>query len=216
MILIVDIAIFIINIFPFTIVITIFTIVNAIFTINKIVLFVMKIVLFVMKMNLFVMKMKLFVVKIKLFANNFVLLIMIFNLFIVIEPLFAAFGLVCNKKRVFPYTVLEKMTGNTSFPNPDPALAEVKAKNDLFTLAVAKEPQGGKQETANKNQLREELVSLLKRLVIYVELTCNGDETMLLSSGFDLHKKASPVGQLPMPEGLKATLGASRGSLVLS
>ena len=86
-------------------------------------------------------------------------------------------------------TVLEKMTGNTSFPNPDPALAEVKAKNDLFTLAAAKAPQGGKQETANKNQLREELVSLLKRLVIYVELTCNGDETMLLSSGFDLHKK---------------------------
>lgn len=113
-------------------------------------------------------------------------------------------------------TVLEKMTGNISFPNPDPALAEVKAKNDLFTLAAAKAPQGGKQETANKNQLREELVSLLKRLVIYVELTCNGDETMLLSSGFDLHKKASPVGQLPMPEGLKATVGASRGSLVLS
>ena len=69
---------------------------------------------------------------------------------------------------------------------------------------------------AIKNQKRKTLEDLLQDLAVYVNQTANGNEAMLISSGFDLAKKSEPIGPLPAPENLKITPGKSKGSLQLS
>jgi hypothetical protein len=55
---------------------------------------------------------------------------------------------------------------------------------------------------------------LLRQLASYVQVTCMGDLTILLSSNFPIQKpQRSPIGVLPAPGNLTVTLGARSGEL---
>jgi hypothetical protein len=117
---------------------------------------------------------------------------------------------------VFALSVIEKMTGNSYFTNPNPKLETIKTSYEEFQLAVSKHLKGNKESTAAKNAKRDVLEELLQRLANYVEDIAGNDEVILLSSGFELYKKAEKAGPLDIPQGLMLKPGTAHGSLVFS
>jgi hypothetical protein len=87
------------------------------------------------------------------------------------------------------------------------------ALND-FSDVLANAADGGITLTAIKNGKRDVLAAHLRALANYVQVTCNGDLTVLLSSGFPIQKpQRSPIGVLPAPVNLAVSLGSLTGQL---
>lgn len=83
--------------------------------------------------------------------------------------------------------VLEKMEENKAvFQNPPAALAVLKTKVPLFQVSLVNAKSRDKEMVAVKNQFKSEIMALLEELGNYVELICNGNKAMMLSSGFDV------------------------------
>lgn len=112
-------------------------------------------------------------------------------------------------------SIVEKMTGNASYPNPVPALADVTAAMTAYKQALVQAQHGGKDKTAMKNAKRFELEALLGELGAYVQLSCKNDLAMLLSSGFDARRPGAPIGELERPSNFRVENGANPGSVRL-
>jgi len=111
-------------------------------------------------------------------------------------------------------TITTSLTGNPAFTTPNPPLSDVTAAKDEFAMALANAANGGIELTAIKNDKRAVLVALLRNLATYVQVACNGDLTVLLSSGFPIQKpQRNPIGVLPAPASLTVSLGARSGEL---
>jgi len=111
--------------------------------------------------------------------------------------------------------IVGKMTGNTHFVTPIPSLQDVTAKNAEYILALGKVEYGSKEDTVIKNNLRAALTVMLKALGGYVQTTSNGDEAIILSSGFDVNKKPGIIGPLNNPVNFSVKQGSNPGSMVL-
>jgi hypothetical protein len=110
--------------------------------------------------------------------------------------------------------IMAGMTGNPNYPAPTPGLDVVGTAVDEFATAMANAADGGKSLTSAKNNKRKALAILIRALACYVAAACNGDYTVLLSSGFPTHKTArSPIGNLPKPVRVIVTLGFYSGEL---
>lgn len=110
--------------------------------------------------------------------------------------------------------ILSAMTDNAHYPTPTPPLAVIAAAKDAFASAAALALEGGKTATAAKNARRAELVLLVRQLAGYVQLTCQGELTVLISSGFPIQKpQRQPAGVLPPPGNLTVTQGPRKGEL---
>ncbi|MGH7953865.1 MAG: fibronectin type III domain-containing protein [Limisphaerales bacterium] len=110
--------------------------------------------------------------------------------------------------------IVAAMTGNTNYPAPAPALPDVGAAVDNFVAGVAAAADGGLALTSAKNDLRAILIALLRELASYVQVTCKGDLTKLLTSGFPIQKpQRQPIGTLPAPANLIVKLGGVSGEL---
>jgi hypothetical protein len=111
-------------------------------------------------------------------------------------------------------TILQAMTGNPHYGTPTPALAVVTAAWNDFVKAVADAAGGGVTLTSAKKDKRVALAALMRQLANYVQATCNGDMTVLLSSGFPTQKPSrEPIGVLTPPSNLTVTFGARSGEL---
>ena len=110
-------------------------------------------------------------------------------------------------------TIVQALTGNAIYPTPTPSLAALGTALTTFTHALSAAAEGGVPLTLAKNDARAALVALLRELASYVQLTCNGDMTKLLTSGFSAQKAArTPVGILPAPT-VTVKLGGRSGDL---
>jgi hypothetical protein len=111
-------------------------------------------------------------------------------------------------------TILTSLTGNASYPTPSPTLAAVTTALTDFITALADAARGGTALTAIKTSKRTVLVAILRDLATYVQVTCNGDLTVLLTSGFPIQKpQRNRIGVLPAPGNLKVSLGPLSGQL---
>jgi hypothetical protein len=115
------------------------------------------------------------------------------------------------KKIEFARNVHTIMTGNASFPSPDVALTELKAKTDLLEAQNLAALNGGPPETALMHQTEKEWDDLMRVEARYVDRIANGDDAMILSSGFSLSKQPVPAVR---PE-LSAEPGDLSGSVLL-
>ena len=90
----------------------------------------------------------------------------------------------------------------------------MKVGLDEFVTALANAADGGITLTSIKNGKRAALAALLRALANYVQVACNGDLTVLLSSGFPIQKpQRNPIGVLPAPVNLTINLGSLTGEL---
>ena len=112
--------------------------------------------------------------------------------------------------------VIEQMTGNPNFPNPNPTLDVIREANLNYNLALNKVEGGSKEDTVVKNNSRKVLENFLKTETNYVQQVSGGSEAIILSSGFDVNKKPSVIGPLPKAAGLSVIAGDNKGSVVLN
>jgi len=109
--------------------------------------------------------------------------------------------------------VIKGVTNNSNFPTPLPALDEVEAARVAFRDALAAANSGLHEAVAEKNEKRKVLEELLHDLAVYVNQTAKGDEKILLSSGFEMAKKAEAAGPLDAPENVQVHPAKSKGTV---
>lgn len=90
-------------------------------------------------------------------------------------------------------TVYEALNGNTNFPTPTPGLVTLQGAITVYTPSLAAAKYGSRDQKAQKNADKKNLISILRDLCNYVNDTADGDVTMLASSGFALSKDPQPV-----------------------
>ncbi len=112
--------------------------------------------------------------------------------------------------------ILDKMTGNLTFPDPVPTLDAIRAANVSYYQALDNVKDGSREDTVIKNNLRKSLEADLHQLGDYVQRMSGGDEALILSSGFDVHKKHEAVGPLSKATNLVVKPGSNKGSMELS
>jgi hypothetical protein len=80
--------------------------------------------------------------------------------------------------------VIEGLTGNTDLPDPPVKPADLAALKKTFDDAIVAAADGGTLLTAQKDAARAELVAALNKDASYVDINCDEDLAILLSSGF--------------------------------
>ncbi len=80
--------------------------------------------------------------------------------------------------------VVTGLTNNSAFPSPTVDLKAVQSAADSLNEALAAQTHGGTAATAEKNNRREALIEILRKVKHYVEDNCGNDLAVLLSSGF--------------------------------
>jgi len=111
--------------------------------------------------------------------------------------------------------ILGQMTNHPGFPDPSPSLLTISTANKKYSVALTQQKKGGRVYTVIKNQCRKQLQLLMKQLADDVQIKSGGDATLILSTGFDIHKKRSLVGQLSQPMGISVKPGVNNGSVVI-
>ena len=120
-------------------------------------------------------------------------------------------GLKIPQKISFYRNVIDKLTDNPAFPNPDVALSEAKIAVDGLEAAYVAARDGSHTAISNMHDHKVTTDSLFSLLAAYVDRLAAGDETKILSSGFDETKQPTPR-EKPT---LAANDGPNSGSLKL-
>ena len=108
-----------------------------------------------------------------------------------------------------------RMTGNVSFTTPIPTLIVLLALIDALSVAYENALNGGTVQKALMRIALKDLMAALKTMLGYVQSVSEGDETMILSSGFDVRRPRIPVGILPPPVNVRAVFGNVTGEIIL-
>jgi hypothetical protein len=85
----------------------------------------------------------------------------------------------------FAGKVIDGLTKNTQFPTPPVAVEDLTSAKTAFDQAVVKAVKGGSLATAKKNAARAALVDALTKDASYVDINCDEDLSLLLSSGYE-------------------------------
>ena len=105
-----------------------------------------------------------------------------------------------------------KMAANEDvFPTPDVPFAKINLAADNLETAYHKAQGGDKQMISEMNQLRKVLDDLIRKQAMYVERIADGDETIILKSGFEMSRQ--PI-QSVKPE-FEASNGEHSGTIDL-
>ncbi len=110
--------------------------------------------------------------------------------------------------------IIAGFTNNPAFPAPTVDLKTVQAAVEELNAALAAQAHGGTTATAEKNNRREALIVLLRKLKHYVEDNCGNDLAVLLSSGFQAAATTRNRSPLANPSILGIGYG-NRGELVM-
>lgn len=103
--------------------------------------------------------------------------------------------------------IVEKMENNSNFPNPPEALAKLKSLMPVYHDSVVNAKGRDKEMVAVKKAKKAELIALLTELDNYVTVTCNGDEAMLLNSGFEVSGQTERPQPMSTIQKLEVELG---------
>jgi len=83
------------------------------------------------------------------------------------------------------HAVLNGLSGNPAYEHPPVELAVLKAALDSYSAAIAEALDGSKKAIADRNKRRREVITMLRLLGRYVEVTCKNDLAIFASSGFE-------------------------------
>jgi hypothetical protein len=115
------------------------------------------------------------------------------------------------QKTEFGKGVISKMKNNPKFATPDVTVEELEAKNTLLETRSVAALSGGKEATALMHQTEDEWNDLMRKMAKYVDRIADGDETIILSAGFNLAKQPAPAVR---PE-FSVELGEKSGSVII-
>lgn len=111
--------------------------------------------------------------------------------------------------------IISEMTTNIQyFPTPNPTLATVQASLDELQTASLAAENRDRVAIAYRNEKKDELVALLRKLGIYVNLMADGNRIIALSSGFDVAKEPLPAPPITYVEAPVIMQGTNAGELL--
>ena len=110
-------------------------------------------------------------------------------------------------------TAAGSLDGNEHFPSLAPNVTAIRALLLTFDDFLSKMGDGNKQITARKNNARFDLVEALCEAGRLVQNISKGDEVQILSSGFDMNRKPTPIDILDQPGNLTVKPGKIPGTL---
>ena len=102
----------------------------------------------------------------------------------------------------FAQGVIDAITGNATYPTPPVTIINLQAATDDFTAKLAASQTGGQADTAAKNNSRQALLGDLRQVASYVQIRCNNDLNLLLTSGFEAQSTNRASTPLEQPQGL--------------
>ena len=109
----------------------------------------------------------------------------------------------------------ESMLLNPHFPRPPVSLDDFKAVLDRFSEVMGESVHGDRRMFAEKANLREEIIGMMRQLGHYVEAACENDMATFVASGFEAGPTAHvPPVPLPQPSIQKIEQGLSGQLLV--
>ena len=111
-------------------------------------------------------------------------------------------------------SVLTNLYGNPAYPSPPVTQGPLQTALDNFTAAIAAQAQGGTAATAQKSNMRDALIALLRQLAGYVQANCGNNLATLLTSGFDAVRTNRAQTPLEPPSIREITNGNSGQLLV--
>ncbi len=113
-------------------------------------------------------------------------------------------------------TNITKLTGNAAFATPMPPLAALGTAADRLDSAVqAYEFSRSRLDKQERDIAFDELKGLRQDLGGYVQTVSNGDPELITSAGFEMVESRKPLGLLPAPIDVRATVRPYPGSLEL-
>lgn len=109
--------------------------------------------------------------------------------------------------------VIAKMTGNPLFANPAISVADMQLQSGRLTKAIEAATNGGQDERMARD--KEVLLTreMLRVQADYVRTVCAGDALKLVSSGFELARQRTPVGQVKAPAIQYVRMTGDRGQV---
>jgi hypothetical protein len=116
---------------------------------------------------------------------------------------------------LFTRSLIQEMTGNANFSDPQPALADITTKLTEFEALSTTALNGTKRDLYRRNISEKELKNMLRTLSSYVAMVASGDGDVILSSGFDIKRESEPVPPLTRPVALKAMRSSHSGVVTL-
>lgn len=112
--------------------------------------------------------------------------------------------------------VISKMTENPNFPDATSRVTKLKTAKSEFDTARIAAQDGGTAKTNEKKKKRKVVQKALKDLALYVQLNCNEDVAIMLTSGFDGRSDGTPTPDPGAPENFKVEAGKNSGTVDLS
>lgn len=109
----------------------------------------------------------------------------------------------------FVGTTIAGLTGNADLPDPVVNTKELGTLKTTFDNAIVKANKGGSLATAQKNAARAAVVDALNKNGSYVDINCNDDISILLSSGYQPVSTNRAQTVLPAPQILGVENGQS-------
>jgi len=109
----------------------------------------------------------------------------------------------------FAQGVIDALTGNATYPTPPVTLANLQAAVDDYTAKMAAAQTGSRADRAARNNSRQVLVEMLRKVATYVQLMCNNDPALLLTSGFEMQSTNRASVELEKPQALRIKNGVA-------
>jgi hypothetical protein len=111
---------------------------------------------------------------------------------------------------------VDGMTNNAKLPNPPVSPADLKVQVEIYISLIAAANDGGKGAKIERDQQREVVVRMLRRLGHWVEANCDDDPAILQSSGYQ-QAAATYAPSLPLagPPSFRVESGSNSGQVVV-
>ena len=112
--------------------------------------------------------------------------------------------------------IIANMTGNASFPDPVPTLADLQTTLDAFEDRVEAAAFGDRRAINSRNNGQRVFTNMLRQLGSYVSFVANGDGEVIESSGFEVRKQPESPSRLGQPVDFMAERSKKEGEVELN
>jgi hypothetical protein len=102
----------------------------------------------------------------------------------------------------FSSSIAQRMSDDARFSNFTLMIDELKVLNLALSTAASNAVNRDKEKIAIKSKCMNAVCEKLDVIAVNIELMANGDEVLVMASGFELYKKPTALTQLLAPTGL--------------
>jgi hypothetical protein len=112
--------------------------------------------------------------------------------------------------------IITCLTNNANFPNLFPKMEDIEKAGKFYSSSLVDAQTRDKIKVAIKKSAKRELIEVLKALGNHIMSVAQGDEAILVSSGFTLTRGGGSSRVLANPQSLVVKPGKNRGEIVTS